>query len=399
MAVVRLKRGEERRLRSGHPWIYASEVEEVEGEVRPGEVVEIQNSARHFLGRGYFNPRSRIAVRRLTELDEPIDEAFFRRRLLAARAHRERFCPGETAMRLVFSEGDLLPGLIVDRYGEVLVLQILTLGMERWREVVVGLLVELFQPRSIYEKSDVPARRHEGLEPVRGLLWGEEPGEVVIEDGPLRFRVDVAAGQKTGYFLDQRLNRRLLEPLVRGGRVLDAFTYTGGFAVHAAFYGAREVWGWDVSAEAVDLARRNAALNGVASLCTFEVQNAFDGLRALAEQGPSFDVVILDPPAFAKAGREEALAGAVRGYKEINLRALKILRPGGFLVTASCSHHIAPELFLHIVEEAAADAHCRLRRVALTGQPPDHPVLLGVPETRYLTFAVFEVVERVHRRR
>lgn len=391
-ATVVLKRGKEKRLLAGHPWVYAGEVEEIRGQPTPGEVVAITTWAGHALGWGYINPHSQILVRRLTEREEPVDEEFFRRRIAAALAYREEILPGITSCRLVFGEGDFLPGLVVDRFEDVLVVQFLTLGMEIRRPMILRILTDLVQPRGIWERSDAHTRLLEGLEPRNGLVAGEVPSSLVIRENDLAFQVDLARGQKTGYFFDQKLNRRALAPLVKGRRVLDAFTYTGSFAIHAAFYGAREVIGWDISPEAVAWAKQNAVLNHLEERCHFFQANAFDALRQAERAGERFDVVILDPPAFVKS--RESLEGALRGYKEINLRAMRLLTDGGFLVTASCSFHVSRELFLQVLAAAAEDSRCHLRLLELRGQSPDHPVLLGVPETSYLKFAIFQVFRR-----
>ncbi len=374
-------------MAGGHLWIYAGEIRSLAGEAEPGEVVDVRAADRTFLGRGYFNPRSTIAVRLLTRQREAIDDAFFRRRLEEALALRRRVVAGSTAYRLVCSEGDGLPGLVVDRYGGVLVLQVLTLGMARQQERLVRLLQELVQPTAIYGRNDAPVRRLEGLPREAGFLAGEGPPLVDIEEAGLRFRVDVVGGQKTGFYLDQRENRQAVEAYARG-EVLDVFCYTGGFALHAARAGAT-VLGVDSSAEAVAAAAAHARWNGLAERCTFQAGNAFDVLRALARQGPRFDVVVLDPPAFAPSRR--ALPRAAAAYKEINLRALKVLRPGGVLVSCSCSSHVSEELLCALVAEAAHDARRRVRLLEARGQARDHPVHPGMPETRYLKCLILEV--------
>jgi 23S rRNA (cytosine1962-C5)-methyltransferase len=376
------------RLKVGHPWVFASDILAVEGEFAPGDVVTIGDERGHFLGQGYFNPRSQIALRFLTPEEEEIGPAFWRRRLAAAWEYRRRFVD-TSSCRVVFAEADFLPALIVDKFGDYLVLQTLALGIARWQETLVKLLVEILAPRGIYARNDVKVREIEGLPQEKGFLYGQFDPLLTIEEHGLKFWVDVANGQKTGYFLDQRENRAALAPLVSGARVLDCFCHTGAFALHAAHYGAREVLGIDVSPEAVEMARKNAALNELTPLCRFEVANAFDELRALAQRREKFDVVILDPPAFTKSRR--AVEGAARGYKEINLRALKLIPPGGFLVTASCSQHMSPELFRAVVADAAADARRRLRLVEYRTQAKDHPVLLTAPETEYLKFFIFQV--------
>ena len=393
--------GQERRIESGHLWVYQGNIAELAGEsgsdgAGARDLVDVYSARGRFLGRGYYNPASTIAIRLLTRAEEPIDRDFFLRRFAAAAAWRTRFFPQEASYRLVYSEGDLLPGLIVDRYrdagfGDVLVVQFLTRGMDVRRDLILSALCEAFAPAAIVERSDAPSRRLEGLEPRSGTVYGALPDRpLVIEEHGLSIEVDVAAGQKTGYFFDQKENREALAPLVAGAGVLDAFCHTGSFALHAAAYGARHVFAFDQSAEAVEIARRNAARNGFSERCEFAVANAFDLLRAFERQRRSFDVVILDPPAFAKG--KASVEAAVRGYKEINLRAIKLLAPGGFLITCSCSHHIGPDLFFATVHEAAVDARRRLRLVESRTQAKDHPILPGLPETAYLKCLIFAVV-------
>lgn len=390
--AVRLHRGEEEALRAGRRWVYRTEIAAVEGEPAPGDVVDVLTSRGRFAARGYYNPRSMLTVRLLTaDPAERIDGAFFRRRLAAAWDYRRRVLAPESreACRVVFGEADFLPALIVDRFGDVLVLQTLALGIDRWKSEIVSALVELFAPRAIYERNDVPVRELEGLDQRRGLLYGELPPEVVIAEAGVRFAVDVAAGHKTGHFLDQRENRARLGALAAGARVLDAFCHNGGFGLHAACRGAERVLALDISEAAVAQAERNARLNGVAGRMEFRVANAFDELRRLERAGERFDIVVLDPPAFAKS--RAAVAGAYRGYKEINLRAMRLLPPGGILVTCSCSHHMPEPLFLECVHEAARDAGRLLRVIERRGAAPDHPVLLGAEETFYLKCFFLEV--------
>lgn len=391
MAKATLKPKHERRILDGHLWIYQGNIDEIQGDPPPGGLIDVYTARGEFLGRGYYNPHSQIAIRLLTREKRLIDRAFFVERIQRAREWRARFYPEATSYRLVYSEGDLLPGLIVDRYEDVLVTQFLTLGMEVRREEILSALVEVARPRAIYDRSDVASRRLEGLEPRTGLLWGELPPQpmIIVENG-LEFEIDVTQGQKTGYFLDQKENRTRLRPLVAGARVLDVFCHVGTFAVHALHYGAREAIGIDSSEHSVEIARRNAERNGFGARARFEVANAFDRLRELERQGERFGCVVLDPPAFAKG--KAHVEAARRGYKEVNLRGIKLLEPGGFLVTCSCSHHIPAGEFYSIVLEAAADARRALRVVEIRGQAHDHPVLAGVPETAYLKCLIFQVL-------
>lgn len=390
MVEVRLYKGRERRPLAGHPWIYQGEIERVEGSPHPGEVAVVKDFGGRFIGIGYINPHSQIAVRILTWREEAIDEAFLRRRILQAIEHRKQVVADTDGYRLIYGEADFLPGLIVDRYAEILVLQVLTAGMECLKEAVAAILVELLAPKGIYERSDPPSRALEGLEQRRGLLYGQFDPLVQIEEGGVKFWVDIAQGQKTGFFLDQRENRLALRGYAAGKAVLDGFSYSGGFSLHAALAGAHSAMGIDISSEAVALAKRNAELNGLSERCTFKEANAFDELRALERQGCRFDLIILDPPAFTKG--KEAVPGALRGYKEINLRAMKLLREGGILVSCSCSYHLDAGAFLGMLQAAALDTKRRLRLLEFRTQARDHPVLVGVKETQYLKCAILEVV-------
>lgn len=376
---------------AGHPWIYQGEIERIKGDPKPGEIVRVADFRGRFIGIGYLNPNSQIAVRLLTWQDEAIDEAFFQRRILQAIEYRKKVAAGTTALRLIYSEGDFLPGLIVDRYDGILVLQILTAGMERMKETFVALLVELLGPQGIYERNDPPSRLLEGLDQRKGILYGQFETLLQIEEGGVKFWVDVASGQKTGFFLDQRENRLALHRYAEGREVLDVFCYSGGFGLHALAGGAASLIGIDISPEAIALAQKNAELNGFAPKCAFKEANAFDELRALEKAGRRFDLIVLDPPAFTKG--KEAIASALRGYKEINLRAMKLLRQGGILVTSSCSYHLDVETFLGMLQAAALDVRRRLRLLELRTQAKDHPILMGIKETQYLKCAFLEVLE------
>lgn len=389
MATVVLKRQRKKRLEAGHPWIYQSEIAEVRGEASPGDMVDIVNHQGHFLARGYINPASQITVRVVSYHQEDLDMELITARLQQALAWRERFLPGARSYRLVYGEADFLPGLVVDRFEDVLVTQILTLGMETRRQLVIDALVKLLQPRAIYERNDVPVRELEGLELYQGWVHGDGPETVTIEENGLKFRVNIVEGQKTGYFFDQRENRAAMRPLVPGARVLDCFCHTGSFAIHAAHYGAREVLGIDISELAVEQARVNAEINGLGDV-QFRVGNAFDELRSFYDQGERFDLIVLDPPAFTKSRHN--IEGAYRGYKEINLRAMKILKPGGFLVTNSCSYHMSKELFHTMLLDARTDLRRPVRLVEWRTQGKDHPILLGSDETQYLKYVILQVL-------
>lgn len=390
MFTVSLASGREARLQAGHPWIYRNEIARVEDEGEPGAIAQVRDSRGRFLGQAMVNLKSQIAGRLLCRGDEPIDAAFFERRIAEALARSGRSSCGPDACRVIFGEADHLPGLIVDRYGDLLVIQILTAGMERLREVVLTGLRNTVQPRAIYERNDASPRKLEGLGLRKGFAWGEGETGIWIQEGDLTFFVEVAEGQKTGFFLDQRENRQSVKRLSKGRQALDCFCYSGGFALSAAEGGAASVLGIDLSAEAIAWAERSAERNGLSSRCAFRVANAFDDLRALDREGRRFDMLILDPPAFTKG--KEALAGALRGYKEINLRAMKLLTPGGILVTCSCSYHVDAPTFLDMLRAGAADAHRELRLLEFRTQASDHPILLAVKETQYLKCAILEAV-------
>jgi len=390
MATVFLHRNREARVLAAHPWVYRSEIERVEGEASPGDVVQVCDARGKFLGRAHLNLNSQIACRMLTRLDEPVGDEFWHRRIAEALARRARWAPGAEACRLIYGEADGLPGLIVDRYGDVLALQALTAGMERATPTfVVPALAALAAPRAIFERNDPPQRRLEGLEQRKGFLLGRADLPLWVRAGAVEMLADVENGQKTGLFLDQRENWQVVQGLAAGRVVLDAFCSTGGFGLHAAAGGAASVFGIDLSPAAIELAGRNAERNGVAARCAFRAGNAFDELHAMDREGKAFDLVILDPPAFTKA--RDRVESALRGYKEINLRALKLLRPGGILVSCSCSYHVDRETFLEVLHRAAVDAGRTAHLLELRTQARDHPVLLGARETQYLKCALLEI--------
>ena len=389
MAKAVLRKTRESRVRSGHPWVFASDIERVEGNFEPGDVVDVVSSHNTYLGRAFYNPKSQISLRMLTTHDEPVDEAFFRRRVQEAWDYRNQFCD-PASCRLIFSESDFLPGLIVDKFGDYLVVQSLCLGIEKWKQSIVRDLAEIVHPKGVWERSDVPVRRLEGLEQTTGLLYGEVPDSIDMVENGLRFVVDVKNGQKTGFFLDQKENRAAIAPLCKGARVLDCFCHNGSFSLHAAKYGARSVLGVDISEEALEVARLNAENNGLSDVVTFEAHNCFDHLRELTDAHEQFDVVILDPPAFTKT--RAAVESALRGYKEINLRGMKLVRKGGFLVTCSCSQHVSPEQFRDMINQAARDSKTKLRLVENRTQGHDHPILPASPETQYLKCMILQVL-------
>ncbi len=384
-----MRPGGVRRLLTGHLWVYRTEIARLDGDPKDGDVVAVRTVPGRHLGMGLLNTRSAIAVRLLAAEEREIDERFFADRLRSALALRARLVPPGTACRLVYSEGDYLPGLIVDRYGDLLVIQTLTLGMDRRKELIVRLLMEMVGPRGIYARNDPAVRRLEGVPRETGWLAGSGPTHVEIGEGDCRFVVDVAQGQKTGFFLDQRENRTRVADLAPGARILDGFAYTGAWGIRAVRRGGGVVTGLEISEAAVALAKQNAALNGCGDRCRWLRENAFDGLRRLAASGPAFDLVILDPPAFVKT--RSALATGLAGYKEINLRALKVLGPGSWLVTCSCSYHVDEAQLTAVVHAAARDARRRIRIVERRSQAGDHPVHPAMPETRYLKCLIIAV--------
>ncbi len=388
---VFLRKGAQHRVENGHPWVYQSELDYIDGEFEPGDIVDVYNSRQRCIGRGYINPRSQIIVRLLSRKQEPIDREFFKRRIETAWRYRKKFLVEPDYCRLVYGEADFLPGLIIDKFGKYMVVQTLALGIDVHKETIISVLDELFAPEGIYERNDVPVRKLEGLDMRKGYLKGNFPTEIIVKENNIPFYADVANGQKTGFFYDQRENRRFLEPIVRDAEVLDCFCHTGSFAVHSALYGAKSLHSIDISEEAIELAKKNAEMNGVSDKCNFEVANAFDALRSLVEEEREYDVVILDPPAFTKS--RSSIEGAARGYKEINLRGLKLTRPGGFLVTCSCSYHMDRDLFKAVVVDAARDAKRVIREVEYRTQAKDHPILPAAAETNYLKFLVLQVVE------
>ena len=390
MGSVVLKPFTNTRIQSGHPWIFSNEVASITGNPADGSIVQVMSSKKQFIGSGFFNGKSQIVVRLLTrDPAERINEAFFVDRLSSAWKYRTTLGYVENC-RLIFGEADFLPGLIIDKFNDYFVIQTLSLGMDKWKNAIVSALNHLFSPKGIYERNDVPVRELEGMTQQKGFLSEPFDTKIVINENGVRFNVDVENGQKTGFFLDQHDNRRLINGISAGAEVLEAFCYTGSFSLHAAHYGAKKVTGIDISESAVAAATANAALNGFENICSFEAVNAFDALKAWAKEGRSYDVVVLDPPAFTKS--RENIQKAISGYKEINLRGLKLVRKGGFLVTASCTHLITPEIFLQTVKDAAQDARRMIRLVTVQTQAADHPIIPNIDITRYLKFLIVQVL-------
>jgi 23S rRNA (cytosine1962-C5)-methyltransferase len=380
------KRGADR-IRGGHLWIYRSDVLQTD-ESSGGSVVVVLDHKRNFVGQAFFSDSSQIALRFLSQTETTIDREWWRRQILAAADRRANIALNTNAYRVVYSEGDLLPSIIIDRYDEVLVLQTLSQGSDTIKPQLVELLAEQFGPRAIVERNDVRVRQHEGLEMIAGTLYGEAPAEFEIAQEGIRFLVAPLSGQKTGSFLDQRENRNAARAVAHG-RALDCFTFAGAFALNLA-NACDSVLGIDISAEAVQVARKNAELNNITNV-EFREANVFDALRDMEAAGERFDTIVLDPPAFAK--NRASVNAAARGYKEINLRAIKLLNPGGILVSCTCSYHMPEDLFLGIVAGAANDAHRKLQLIEKRTQASDHPILMGVPETYYLKCTIARVIE------
>ncbi|HEU0264902.1 MAG TPA: class I SAM-dependent rRNA methyltransferase [Geobacterales bacterium] len=391
MLTIQLKRGEEKRLLSGHPWIFSNEIAAISGERSPGVTARLMDASGRLLGVGYYNPHSLIAFRLLSPMDESIDSVdFFRSRISSANAYRHKLLPGLTTYRVVFGESDFLPGLVVDRYGDYLSIQLLTQGVERRQQFIVDALVELFHPKGIIARNDVGVRGLEGLPEEVNILHGEIPDLIEIEEHGLRLVVDLLKGQKTGHFIDQRENHLLLQPISRDKEVLDCFSYSGSWGLHAASFGASRVTCLDISERAVELVRQQSRMNGLEAVVTAERIDVFDRLRSLKSEGRRFDVIVLDPPAFVKS--KKLLAEAIRGYTTINRRAMELLNPEGYLITCSCSFHMQREEFRTLLASAARQAGKTMRLVTSRGQAADHPVLLSVPETDYLKCVVLQAI-------
>jgi 23S rRNA (cytosine1962-C5)-methyltransferase len=391
MTKVYLKRKISQRIALGHPWIFNNEVEKIVGPVTAGDIVEVYYADEQFAGRGYINPASQIIVRLLTRKKEEINADFFLLKIKEAWTYRQKMGYTENC-RLIFGEADGLPALIIDKFNDYFVIQTLALGMDMWKPAIVDALNSVFHPKGIYERNDVPVRELEGLTQIKDYLSAPFPTEITINENGLQFYVNIETGQKTGYFLDQQDNRRAIQHIVKDADVLGAFTYTGTFEIHAAHYGAKSVLGIDISENAVAQANKNAALNKLDHIVKFEAMNAFDVLKAWGKEGKKYDVVMLDPPAFTKS--RSNIQKAITGYKEINLRGMKLIKNGGFLVTSSCTNLVSPELFLETINMAAKDARKRIRQVTFQTQSSDHPIIWGMENTHYLKFLIVEVCDR-----
>ena len=394
LAVVTLKKGEGRLLKSGGMWIFDNEVASIMGSFVNGDIVLVHDFDGYPLGKGFINTNSKIVVRLLTRDENTvIDELFFEKRVRDAWEYRKKVTD-TSSCRVIFGEADFMPGFVADKFSDVLVIQSLALGIDRYKEVLVELLKKVLAEdgvriRGVYERSDVKVRRQEGMEPYKGFIGEEFPTLVEITENGVKYQVDVKDGQKTGFFLDQKYNRLAIQKLCKNARVLDCFTHTGSFALNAGYAGASSVTGVDASQLAVDQATANAKLNGLEDKVKFICEDVFDLLPALEEKGEKFDVVILDPPAFTKS--RNSIKNAVKGYREINLRAMKLVKDGGFLATCSCSHFMDYELFTKTIGQAAKNVHKRLRQVEYRTQAPDHPILWAADESYYLKFYIFQV--------
>ena len=385
-----LHKGKNKKAENGRPWIYIDEINEYDGDYENGDIVEVYNHKGYFIGKGYINDRSKITIRIMTrDKDEVINREFFKKRFDSAWEYRKTVID-TSSCRFIFGEADLLPGLTVDKFEDYYVIQISTLGMDRYRDIIVDILVNDFGAKGVYERSDLATREIEGLEQTKGFLTEPFDTNVQITENGVKYIVDLENGQKTGFFLDQKENRAAIHRICKDKDVLDCFTHTGSFALNAGIAGAKSVLGIDVSQHAVDCATRNSKLNNLQDIVKFECHNAFDVLSSWSKEGKQFDVVILDPPAFTKS--RNTINGAKRGYKEINLRGLKMVKPGGYFITCSCSHYMSEDLLKSTINEAAHAARRILRQVEFRTQSADHPILWNSDESYYLKFFIFQVV-------
>ncbi|MGL5086287.1 MAG: class I SAM-dependent rRNA methyltransferase [Clostridium sp.] len=385
-----LHSGKNKKVENGRPWVYIDEIDEYDGEYENGDIVEVYGPRKNFIGKGYINDQSKITIRIMTRnVDEEINEDFFKNKFAAAWDYRSTVID-TSSCRFIFGEADFLPGLTIDKFEDYFVIQISTLGMDKYRDLIVKILVEDYNAKGVYERSDLKTREIEGLEQTKGFLTEEFDTNVQIVENGVKYIVDLANGQKTGFFLDQKENRAAIHRICKDRDVLDCFTHTGSFALNAGIAGAKSVLGVDVSQHAIDCATKNAQLNGLQDTVKFECHNAFDVLPTWSKEGRKFDVVILDPPAFTKS--RSSINGATRGYKEINLRGMRMVKEGGYFITCSCSHYMNEELLKRTISEAARDAHKTLRQIECRTQSSDHPILWTSDESYYLKFLIFQVV-------
>ena len=395
-AIVTLKKGEGRTIKAGGAWIFDNEIDTITGRFKNGEVVTVHDFDGYPMGKGFINQNSKTRIRMMTRKpDQEIDESFLKMRVKNAWEYRKTTVD-TSSCRIIFGEADFLPGLVIDKYEDVLVVECLALGMEQFKEIIVNFLKEILAEdgikiRGVYERSDANERTKEGLSKVKGFIGDAFDTNVEIVENSVHYMVDVANGQKTGFFLDQKYNRLAMQRICKGKKVLDCFTHMGTFALNAGIAGAADVTGLDISEYAVSQAEANARLNHLENTVHFRQANVLDELPKLAQAGEKYDVVILDPPAFTKS--REATKNAIKGYREINMKGLKLVKDGGYLATCSCSHFMTQELLAKTVKEAAKATHKRLRQVEFRTQAPDHPILWAADESYYLKFFIFQVVD------
>ena len=395
-AIVTLKKGEGRTLKSGGMWVFDNEIASIVGSFEDGDIVTVHDFDGYPMGKGFINRNSKIRIRLMTrKKDQEIDDDFLEMRVTNAWEYRKKTVDTGSC-RVIFGEADFLPGLVIDKFSDVLVVESLALGIDRYKEKIVTILKNVLQKdgiviRGVYERSDAKVRKQEGMERVKGFIGEPFDTEVEIVENGVKYLVDVKDGQKTGFFLDQKYNRQAIRKLCNGAKVLDCFTHTGSFALNAGQAGATSVLGLDASELGVEQARKNAILNGLSDTVHFECVDVFEKLPQLEEAKEKFDVIILDPPAFTKS--RNSVKNAVKGYHEINLRAMKLIKDGGFLATCSCSHFMTYELFTKTISQAAANVHKRLRQIEFRTQAPDHPILWAANESYYLKFYIFQVVD------
>ncbi|MCI8287277.1 MAG: class I SAM-dependent rRNA methyltransferase [Lachnospiraceae bacterium] len=393
-AAAVLKKGEGRTIKAGGAWVYDNEIDKIQGDFEDGDVVDVHDFDGYCMGCGYINTKSKITVRMLSrKRDTVIDNVFLEQRVRDAWEYRRQTID-TSSCRLIFGEADFLPGIVIDKFADVLVVESLALGIDRWKSVIVDAAKKVLEEdgiriRGVYERSDAKVRLQEGMEKSKGFIGEPFDTKVEIEENGVKYLVDVAEGQKTGFFLDQKNNRAAIQRFCRGKKVLDCFTHTGSFALNAGIAGAESVLGVDASALAIVQAEENARLNHLEEKVKFQCADVFEMLPKLEKRGEKFDVVILDPPAFTKS--RNSVKNAVKGYREINIRGMKLIREGGFLATCSCSHFMEQELFAKTLREAAAGAHRRLRQVEFRTQGPDHPILWAAEQSYYLKFYIFQV--------
>lgn len=393
--IVNLRKGEGRTLKAGGMWVYDNEIESIMGDIPDGCLVEVHDFDGYFMGIGFLNRKSKISVRMMSRYAHTIDEKFIEDRVKKCVDYRVHTID-MSSCRLIFGEADFLPGLVIDKFSDVLVVESLALGIDRFKLVIIDILKKELEKlgmpiRGVYERSDAKVRLHEGMERFKGFIGEEFDTKVEIIENGVKYYVDVKDGQKTGFFLDQKLNRAAIRPMCKGAKVLDCFTHTGSFALNAGMAGAASVLGVDASELGVEQARQNAEKNGLSDRVKFICEDVFELLPKLEEQGEKFDVIILDPPAFTKS--RNSIKNATKGYREINLRAMKLIKDGGYLATCSCSHFMDPELFTKTIGQAAKNVHKRLRQIEYKTQAPDHPILWSDEQSLYLKFYIFQVVD------